>query len=157
MSYEVSPDRPNRDGLPPGPVPIQVLLNRPEARMRFPRAKVIQHFEADEARSAPIEEINRGSWTRTFFTSRANEKEVVEWYKQELKARGWAYASRDMTGTMRVFLRGDTESLSLIMRPEGGFGRPRIARRGSLVYEVFYVVEGLGRARVGEPVVEPED
>lgn len=157
MPYQVTPDRANRDGLAPGPVPLALVTGRPEASLYYPRSRLLERVEVDEATNGAIEDINRGSYVRSFLTTGVPEPEVVSWYKQELKARGWIYVSRNTSRTMRVFLRGDTEFFTLVVRREGTVGRPRRAPNGVSVYEILYAVEGLGRVRPEEPLTEIED
>lgn len=149
MAYTIRPDRPNRDGLPPGPVPIKIALQRQEAQLYYPRSRILQQYLTDELAMAPIDEFNRGTYVRTFLAVNASEADLIPWYERELTARGWAGGSRNAIRTLWVFTRGDTEKYTLVIRREGGFGRPSNAPPGLMVYEVMYTIVGWGRARLG--------
>ena len=149
MPYVIPPDRPNRDGLPPGPVPIELALERPDSQLYYPRSRILQQYLNDELASEPIYEFNRGTYLRTFLTADASEADLIEWYVRELTTRRWAAVSRNAQGTMLVFIRGDTEEYIVVIRREGGFGRPSNAPRGRLVYEGMYAIVGGGRAGLG--------
>ena len=145
-TYPIRPDRPNRDGLPPGPVSIELALQRRAAQLFYPKSRKLKQYRVNELESALIDECPRGTYVRTFLAVDAPEADLFAWYDRELMAREWVPRSRNAARGMKVFTRRDTETYTIVLRREGDFGRPSNAPRGRLAYEVMYTIVGRGRA-----------
>ena len=77
MPYTIPPDRPNKDGLPLGPIPIELALDRADAQLYHPRSRILRQYLADEMGMAPHDEFNRGTYVRTFLAVNASETDLI--------------------------------------------------------------------------------